>query len=543
VMWSRWCVHQTVNPQDRPSPPHMGFPITHVLTSKEKVSQFTCKICNQLAKNAFVTSCCNDLYCNACLEDWLAETPHCSTCNRDLGHDDVVDLKTANPPKFRILSQVQCQCPIDGCAWKGDYSELSSHLSSSESHTASPAATAASQATHLRAQADALNEQGNEQVKQRAWVDAVTFYTTAIDLVPNVATYYGNRAAARLVLNDPKECISDCKRAVALDPKYIKGYAWLAQGHMACGEFDKAAAALDQGLAAVPGNEELLERHCKISQVMQSEQRAQAAYQAEDFRSAIALWDSIIRYANVPSLNLWAARAEVRIGMSDRALCRSLRVITMDPQNSDAHAVCGMALLLGKQIDQALKYFMEALRLNPDDGDVARTCKKARKLKGLLQDAKVVMERRCSRRKADRHQKFQEAFDLYTEALALVEAPTRAPISALLHAHLAECLLGLDRCEDCIAECCIVIDAEDDNLDAWLTKVKALHKLKRHYEALVDIQRLRQHDLHRKNSKVQAAYEKTWVRAQAALDNTDDEEERLRKRSKFIDDECKTTYH
>ena len=44
-----------------------------------------------------------------------------------------------------------------------------------------------------------------------------------------VAAYYGNRAAAWLMVGAHKESAADCRRAIALDPAYHKGHLRLAK--------------------------------------------------------------------------------------------------------------------------------------------------------------------------------------------------------------------------------------------------------------------------------------------------------------------------
>ena len=60
--------------------------------------------------------------------------------------------------------------------------------------------------------------------KSKDYRAAVGAYTEAITIEPNVATFYGNRAAANLMLQRYEEVIADSTKAVTLDPDYVKGY-------------------------------------------------------------------------------------------------------------------------------------------------------------------------------------------------------------------------------------------------------------------------------------------------------------------------------
>ena len=58
-------------------------------------------------------------------------------------------LREANPLANRILGRVQVRCPLhdQGCTWRGDLSEVSAHLMSSEAHVGGQGAKAATAET------------------------------------------------------------------------------------------------------------------------------------------------------------------------------------------------------------------------------------------------------------------------------------------------------------------------------------------------------------------------------------------------------------
>jgi DnaJ family protein C protein 7 len=67
-------------------------------------------------------------------------------------------------------------------------------------------------------------EQGNAKYKAGKYEEAADAYGKAIEAEPNEATYYGNRAAALLMLKKYDEAHDDCKKAIELDPSFVKGY-------------------------------------------------------------------------------------------------------------------------------------------------------------------------------------------------------------------------------------------------------------------------------------------------------------------------------
>ncbi|GAA0171201.1 hypothetical protein LIER_25291 [Lithospermum erythrorhizon] len=72
--------------------------------------------------------------------------------------------------------------------------------------------------------AELLKAKGNAAYKKRQWNKAVSFYTEAIKLNDQNATYYSNRAAALLELGCFQQAEDDCTKAISLDKKSVKSY-------------------------------------------------------------------------------------------------------------------------------------------------------------------------------------------------------------------------------------------------------------------------------------------------------------------------------
>jgi tetratricopeptide (TPR) repeat protein len=64
---------------------------------------------------------------------------------------------------------------------------------------------------------------GNDAYSKNKWNEAIGHYTQAINLSPKPsAVYYGNRAAAYLMVQLLPEAINDCLRAIELDANFSK---------------------------------------------------------------------------------------------------------------------------------------------------------------------------------------------------------------------------------------------------------------------------------------------------------------------------------
>lgn len=186
---------------------------------------------------------------SACLDEWLvaATTARCPTCNAGLGaRESHAPLRVANPLAWRVLSRVQCRCPLsvgvnsaNACPWVGDYSEVHAHLTVRESafHGSDKARVdAAAAGTGIgdkggvsNPYSEALKAQGNAKFEARAFEQAAELYSKALLAHPTDAALMCNRAASYLMLDKLDACIIDCRAALVIKSTYIKAHLRLAQ--------------------------------------------------------------------------------------------------------------------------------------------------------------------------------------------------------------------------------------------------------------------------------------------------------------------------
>ncbi|KAM7345344.1 RNA polymerase II-associated protein spaghetti [Cochliomyia hominivorax] len=73
-------------------------------------------------------------------------------------------------------------------------------------------------------EANEIKDRGNKHVKLCEYTKAIEAYTQAIELYPDDAVYYSNRALCYLKLERYNECIEDCERAIDIDSLAVKAY-------------------------------------------------------------------------------------------------------------------------------------------------------------------------------------------------------------------------------------------------------------------------------------------------------------------------------
>uniref|UniRef100_A0A8B9Q166 Small glutamine-rich tetratricopeptide repeat-containing protein beta n=1 Tax=Apteryx owenii TaxID=8824 RepID=A0A8B9Q166_APTOW len=103
--------------------------------------------------------------------------------------------------------------------------------------------------------ADQLKDEGNNHMKEENYGAAVDCYTRAIELDPNNAVYYCNRAAAQSKLSNYSEAIKDCERAIAIDPKYSKAYGRMGLALTSVNKYEEAITSYQKALDLDPEND------------------------------------------------------------------------------------------------------------------------------------------------------------------------------------------------------------------------------------------------------------------------------------------------
>ena len=92
-------------------------------------SKYTCSICTRVLRDAHLTVCCGQHFCDSCLTHWLGTQqgrktcPHCR--QEDFQH-------VPNKERIREVNELKIRCinHREGCGWVGELGGLKSHLDS-----------------------------------------------------------------------------------------------------------------------------------------------------------------------------------------------------------------------------------------------------------------------------------------------------------------------------------------------------------------------------------------------------------------------------
>lgn len=103
-----------------------------------------------------------------------------------------------------------------------------------------------------RATAERLKIEGNNELKARNYQKAHDLYSRCIELDGTNAVYYSNRAAAKMHLSLYRETVEDCKRAIALDPDFIRPRERLVLAYQQLGMTQNEIDALKGAIQVAP---------------------------------------------------------------------------------------------------------------------------------------------------------------------------------------------------------------------------------------------------------------------------------------------------
>jgi tetratricopeptide (TPR) repeat protein len=233
-----------------------------------------------------------------------------------------------------------------------------------------------------------------------------------------------------------------------------------------------AAAQAELAARAIAAQEVagvLREEQLRMQAIVRQLKQGKEALEQEQYSVAKRLYGEVLKLSSAPVVQLGAARAELGLGITARAMRMTLQLLRTDSANAEAYAVHGKALYLNADFPQAEKYLHQALRLNPDLSNEGKVLKQVRKVQRMVAEAKQKAQKR----------NFDGAILQYTAALELAKAPAPSALAASLHSARATALLREKRYDESMRDCAVAIYAHDDHKESWLTKCSCLMALER----------------------------------------------------------------
>jgi hypothetical protein len=136
--------------------------------------------------------------------------------------------------------------------------------------------------------AQAHLKQGDAYVEQGQWDEAITEYSKAIELDPELAEAYSSRGYAYVCKLELDKAMADCNRAIELDPNFARAYYNRGYAYLEKGEVIEAISDLGWCIS-VSTDPELVEAAKKLLKELEEVHQALPIYQ-DDFSEPNSGW-------------------------------------------------------------------------------------------------------------------------------------------------------------------------------------------------------------------------------------------------------------
>ncbi|CAE7615425.1 SGT2, partial [Symbiodinium microadriaticum] len=363
-----------------------------------------------------------------------------------------------------------CLAAIGSCAIAA-----MSHIFGCKQTPPTPPTTSDEESSGSTSDAEMKKKKGNRAMGKKKYPKAVKYYTKAIKIDPENATYHLNRAIANAALELWKDAEADAATAVELqeDQPSSKSHFQLARARFRRGRCLEAREALKMGLERFPTEPALIKLGREIDTAVKALQQRRAEEEEAERRTVVAgpsgvksLTDqarALVTAGNVESaLPLLAearsaARAagtkreeinaaslqgkvELRLRRWADAVSTWQAVVSMETEEfsmdvaeergalSNAQNNLGIALKSAQRLDEAASAFNEAYRLSTNGDDKVATYQAAQ----ILQNASQCLLAQA---------KAKEARSFSARALEITQR-----VFGERHASLALANLALARC-------------------------------------------------------------------------------------------------
>ena len=328
-----------------------------------------------------------------------------------------------------------------------------------------------------------FKEVGNTKYKEGKYQEAVDAYAQAIQADPSVPAFYGNRSAALLMLKKFDQALSDCKKAIDLDPAYVRGYIRGAKCQLQQGKVRESQMMLDDCLRA---NEECAEAQKELAVVKNVQadwDKAQQHLGDNDFDRASYYIDRISLHCPDAS-DLLRMRADMLIGRGkyEDAVSITYMLLNRDRHNPDLIFLRGKALLYSGSNDQAMKHLEEALRTDPDH-------KQARELRKLF---KGMEKAKNDGNEFFRVGKCNDAIESYTEALSM--DPLNTVFNATIYCNRAAAKMRKKDYKTALEDCDTALKLNSEYVKAISRRAECLMQLEKYEESVREYERACQMD-------------------------------------------------
>jgi len=333
---------------------------------------------------------------------------------------------------------------------------------------------ASNESEGVRATIEHLKNQGNNEYKNKKYIESIASYSRAIQLINTssgemeidsssslLISLLTNRAAAYLMLLQYKEANSDCDHAIKLDPTNAKAFIRKATALKGLGLIDQAISSLEQGLQHDPTNTVAKEEKQSLLNAKAKLGTIKDLMVAKQCSMALLQIDALLKVVGSSSreLNLLKIEALLELNRPEEAYNLS-NTQMRTAQNGDVEllrlrAACFFAL---GDLENSVKHLQQALRSDPDNSSVRTYYRKV----------KEIDEKKSEGDNFFKLSKHQEAIDAWSICINLCKG--NKPFSSKLHLNRATALAKVNKLDASIKDCSMALYYNDKYIKAFLRR-------------------------------------------------------------------------
>lgn len=339
--------------------------------------------------------------------------------------------------------------------------------------------------------AELKKQEGNALYKEQRYREALKLYKEAIDLCPNCAAYYGNKAACLMMMGYYRLALEEAQKAVKLDHSFVKGYLREAKCHLALGDATAALYCLQRVQELEPKNSTLSTEFKNVETLQFFIQEGEKAYEKKDFRKVVFCMDRALQQAvDCTKLRLVKAECLAFLGRYQEAQEIANDLINLDPVNVDALYVRGMCLYYQDHLEKAFSHFQQVLKLTPEHAKARDIYRKAKLLKMKKDDGNTAFK----------NGQLQEAYNIYSSALKIDE--NNIYTNAKLYFNRATVSSKINKLQQAIDDCNQAIKLDENYLKAYLRRAKCYMDMNMYEEAIRDYETVYKKDKTREHKQL-----------------------------------------
>lgn len=317
---------------------------------------------------------------------------------------------------------------------------------------------------------------------------------TFTDSDSSEASYYTNRAAANMSLQNYRYALEDCNRANTMQSSLpnVKTLTRLARCHFQLGDLDSSKSTLERALKLVSKDATAVSLLIQVERTRQHIDSFYRFRQENSFHMAnIALDKASAEVTTVPlSWRLLRGDLLLKRGQADKANGVATDTLRLFPNDPEAHILRAKVLIeLGSDLNRAVQHGQAALRSDPEHRIAASLIRSCRKMERAKEEANTAFKAGNT----------EEAIELYTKALDLAsegaypgdqgQEGKANGYRAVLYSNRATANSKLGKHNEAIEDCNQSLELNPVYVKALRTRARAHLIIEKYEEAVSDFKK------------------------------------------------------